>query len=242
MDRVREVCSTGSALRKAEGLRVRLPLASLTVVTDDAATLQPLAGLITDELNVKALVLTDLADADQGAFGVQQTLQVNARAAGPRLGRDVQRAIKGSKSGDWSVDADGAVVAGGIALQEGEYALTTVVADADPDDQRAVAMLPGGGFVILDCAVTPELAAEGLARDVVRAVQQARRDAGLQVSDRIVLTLGGDQAARSAVDTHAELITSETLAAELVIVDVEAETVAVGDGQQVSVRVARATA
>ena len=75
------------------------------MVTDDAASLEPLAGLITDELNVKSLVLTDLADADQGAFGVQQTLQVNARAAGPRLGRDVQKAIKGSKSGDWSVDA-----------------------------------------------------------------------------------------------------------------------------------------
>ena len=49
---------------------------------------------------------------------------------GPRLGREVQTAIKASKSGDWSVDADGAVTAGGIALQEGEYALQTVVADA----------------------------------------------------------------------------------------------------------------
>ena len=49
-------------------------------------------------------------------------------------------------------------------------------------------MLPSGGFVVLDTAVTPELAAEGLARDLVRAVQQARRDAGLDVSDRIALT------------------------------------------------------
>jgi isoleucyl-tRNA synthetase len=234
------VCSTASGLRKSEGLRVRLPLASLTVVTDDAASLEPLTGLITDELNVKSLVLTDLVHADQGAFGVQQTLQVNARAAGPRLGRDVQRAIKGSKSGDWSVDADGAVVAGGIALQEGEYALTTVVADADPGDQRAVAMLPGGGFVILDCAVTPELAAEGLARDVVRAVQQARRDAGLDVSDRIALALGGDAAVRTAVEAHADLITSETLAGTLEVGEVAAgETVAVGDAQLVTVAVAR---
>ncbi len=240
MDRVREVCSTASALRKAEGLRVRLPLASLTVVTDDAVSLEPLAGLITDELNVKSLLLTDLADADQGAFGVQQTLQVNARAAGPRLGRDVQKAIKGSKSGDWSVAGDGSVVAGGIALVEGEYALTTVVADADPSDQRAVAMLPGGGFVILDRAVTPELAAEGLARDVVRAVQQARRDAGLEVSDRIALQLGGDESVREAVETHAELIKTETLASTLATLDrSESDSVSVGDGQQVSVTVSR---
>jgi isoleucyl-tRNA synthetase len=240
MDRVREVCSTASALRKAEGLRVRLPLAGLTVVTDDAASLEPLAGLITDELNVKSLILTDVADADQGAFGVQQTLQVNARAAGPRLGRDVQRAIKGSKSGDWSVADDGSVVAGGIALVEGEYALTTVVADADPSDQRAVAMLPGGGFVILDCAVTPELAAEGLARDVVRAVQQARRDAGLEVSDRIALQLSGDESVLAAVETHAELIRAETLASSLETADLpESDSVSVGDGQKVSVAVSR---
>ncbi|HEY5847151.1 MAG TPA: DUF5915 domain-containing protein, partial [Microlunatus sp.] len=240
MDRVREVCSTASALRKAEGLRVRLPLATLTVVTEDAASLEPLAGLITDELNVKALVLTDLAAADQGSFGVQQTLQVNARAAGPRLGRDVQRAIKGSKSGDWSVSADGSVVAGGIALVDGEYALATIVADADPSDQRAVAMLPGGGFVILDCAVTAELAAEGLARDVVRAVQQARRQAGLEVSDRIALVLGGDDSVRAAVETHAELIKAETLATTLVVGDVaRGETVAVGDAQTIAVAVAR---
>ena len=109
MDRVREVCSTGSALRKAENLRVRLPLSCLTIVADDADALRPYAALISDELNVRELLLTDLAAAGQGAFGVRQVLQVNARVAGPRLGKDVQVAIKASKSGDWSVDADGTV-------------------------------------------------------------------------------------------------------------------------------------
>jgi isoleucyl-tRNA synthetase len=240
MDRVREVCSTASALRKAEGLRVRLPLASLTVVVDDADALEPLGGLITDELNVKSLELTDLASADEGAFGVRQTLQVNARAAGPRLGREVQTAIRGSKTGDWSVTPDGSVVSGGIPLLDGEYSLSTVVSEADPADQRAVAMLPGGGFVILDCAVTAELAAEGLARDVVRAVQQARRDAGLEVSDRIALVLGGDDVVRAAAVIFAELIKAETLAVSLEVGDLsESATVAVGDGQRVSLQVAR---
>ncbi len=76
---------------------------------------------------------------------------------------------------------------------------------------------------------------------MVRAVQQARRDAGLQVSDRIVLTLGGDAAVRTAIQTHSELISGETLAAELVVGDAEAETVAVGDGQRVTIGVSRAT-
>ncbi len=240
MDRVREVCSTGSGLRKAEGLRVRLPLASLTVVADDAAALQSYAELITDELNVRELVLTDLASAGPDAFGVQQVLQVNARAAGPRLGRQVQVAIKASKSGDWSVDDSGAVTAGGIELIDGEYTLQTKVADADPDDRRAVAMLAGTGFVILDIAVTPELAAEGLARDVVRAVQQARREAGLQVSDRIELVLSGDEAVRQAVQTHAELISTETLTALLdVQASVPGKPVPVGEGQSVTITVTK---
>ena len=123
MDRVREVCSTGSALRKAAGLRVRLPLASLTVVTDDAASAGPLATL--DHRRAER----EVARADRpgggrpgGVRGAADP-QVNARVAGPRLGRDVQKAIKASKSGDWSVAAEGVVTAGGIALQEGEYAL-----------------------------------------------------------------------------------------------------------------------
>ena len=104
----RRLRSTGSALRKAEGLRVRLPLRSLTVVADDADALGPFGELIRDELNVREVVLTDLAGADAGAFGVRQVLQVNAWVAGPRLGRDVQAAIRGSKSGDWSA-VDGTV-------------------------------------------------------------------------------------------------------------------------------------
>jgi isoleucyl-tRNA synthetase len=242
MDRVREVCSTGSALRKAENLRVRLPLSALTIVADDAEALRPYAALISDELNVRELVLTDVAAAGSGAFGVRQVLQVNARVAGPRLGKDVQVAIRASKSGDWSANPDGTVSSGGIILREGEYTLQTVVADTDRDDQRAVAMLPGGGFVILDTSVTSELAAEGLARDVVRAVQQARRDAGLDVSDRIHLRLSGDDSVRAAIQAHANLIKAETLATTMDLMDHSAalQSAPVGDRQQVGVALERA--
>ena len=89
----------------------------------------------------------------------------------------MQTAIKGAKSGDWSVAEDGTVTAGGLVLEEGEFTLETVAGAGDEPPRPG--MLPRGGFVVLDTAVTPELAAEGLARDLVRAVQQARRDAGL---------------------------------------------------------------
>jgi isoleucyl-tRNA synthetase len=86
------------------------------------------------------------------------------------------------------------------------------------DESAAVGVLPTGGFVVLDTAVTPELAEEGLARDLVRAVQQARREAGLHVSDRIALTIGGSEAVQSAARTHEQLIKDETLATQLDVV------------------------
>ncbi|WP_377643549.1 isoleucine--tRNA ligase [Oryzobacter terrae] len=214
MDQVRSVCSTGSSLRKAEKLRVRLPLTELTVVTPDPAGLEPFAGIIADELNVKAVRVLDVADAQGSDFGISRRLVVNARVAGPRLGRDVQVAIKGSKSGDWSVADDGTVTSGGLALVEGEYTLDTVV-DAGEAGSRATAMMPGGGFVVLDTDVSPELELEGAARDLVRAVQQARRDAGLDVSDRISLEVAGAEFVYRAVLNHRDLVTGEVLAEHL---------------------------
>ncbi len=214
MDRAREVCSVASSLRKAGGLRVRLPLNDLTVVTAGAVSLKDFGAIIADEVNVRTVTLRDISEASQADFGITQRLTVNARAAGPRLGREVQQAIKGSKSGDWRVAEDGTVTAGGLALVEGEYTLETVVDAGDQDGARATAMLPGGGFVVLDTTVTPELAQEGLARDIVRAVQQARRDAGLDVSDRISLTVTGSPAVWEATVAHQSLIVEETLAGQ----------------------------
>jgi len=210
MDLVRDVCSATSALRKAGQLRNRLPLASLTVVTADPAGLERFTGIVADEVNVKEVRLLDVAAPEASSYGVSQRLAVNARAAGPRLGREVQAAIKAAKSGDWSVGEDGTVVAGGLALEEGEYTLETVVAGAD--EGSATGMLPRGGFVVLDTTLTPELEAEGAARDLVRTVQQARKDAGLDVSDRIVLTVAGPAEIVDAARAHERLLAAETLA------------------------------
>src|SRR3954452_15294126 len=155
MDQVREVCSATSALRKAGSLRNRLPLASLTVVVEAPSALAGFESIVADEVNVKAVRLL-AADAPEAAsYGLSQKLTVNARAAGPRLGKDVQQAIKGSKSGDWWVAEDGTVTAGGLALVEGEYVLETVAGSAE--EGSVVGVLPGGGFVVLDTTVTPEL-------------------------------------------------------------------------------------
>jgi isoleucyl-tRNA synthetase len=218
MDRTREVCSATAALRKTSGLRVRLPLPGLTVVAADAEALADFTALIADEVNVREVALLDIADAAARQIGVSERLVVNPRAAGPRLGKDVQSVIRASKAGDWSADTRGVVTAGGVELLPGEYTLETVLADG----AGATAPLPGGGFILLDTAVTPELAAEGLARDVIRAVQQARRTAGLDVSDRISLAIAGSPAAREAIAAFRELVAEQTLATALDLVEAAA--------------------
>ena len=215
MDQVRTVASVSLSLRKAAGLRVRLPLNKLTVVLEGSKDLAAFASIIADELNVKNVDLVELSLDSTKDFGVVKQLTVNSRVAGPRLGKAVQQVIGAAKAGDWS-EVDGVVTVGGVELIEGEYELALVADVSDTSDQ--IAILPGGGFVILDGNVTPELEVEGAARDLIRQVQQARKDADLDVSDRIRLTIAGDETLLAATETHRELVMSETLAVELELI------------------------
>ena len=220
MDELRQITSQALALRKAERLRVRLPLAKLKVVTARKSALKPFATILAEELNVKKVKLKRLKDDSAEKYGIVQTLTVNARAAGPRLGKNVQQVIKAAKAGDWS-EQDGVVTAGGIALEVGEYELTLSTTSGE-DSRDVLGLLAGGGFVLLRTETTPELEAEGIARDAIRAVQEARKNAGLEVSDRIVLQLAAAASLASALEAHAELIKGETLASALIISAVEA--------------------
>jgi isoleucyl-tRNA synthetase len=229
MDRVREVCSTALSLRMANKLRVRLPLSHLRVAAADANRLAPFLEIIRDEVNVRHVELTD----DVAAHG-QAEIVVNARVAGPRLGKQVQEVIRAAKAGHWTTTPEGRVHVAGVDLLDGEYERRLVSRDVG-----ATAELPrASGFVVLDTTVTPELAAEGLARDVIRAVQQARRDAGLSVSDRIRLTVDGRDDVVGAAKAHESLLASETLALEIRYENADGGfTCKVGEGAEVVVRV-----
>ncbi len=219
MDEVREVVSATLGLRKAHGLRVRQPLRELAVAVREPGLLEPYVALVAAELNIKHVTLVDLADVSMADLGVANRLSVNARAAGPRLGKAVQDVIRAAKAGAWSQGPDGVVVqteAGAVALVDGEYEVTTVVAEDAPEGQVA-AVLPGDGVILLDTSLDDALFAEGYARDVVRAVQDERKAAGLQVSDRIALTLRVPADKVAAVEAHRDLVAAETLALELTV-------------------------
>ncbi|MFZ2512619.1 MAG: isoleucine--tRNA ligase [Gordonia sp. (in: high G+C Gram-positive bacteria)] len=213
MDTVQSVCSVASSVRKANKLRVRLPLATLTVAAPDAAALAPYTALIAEEMNVKNVDLSTDVDA-HGKIEVA----VNARAAGPRIGKDVQRVIKAVKAGDWELrisedTAEPVVIADGIELRGDEFTRKLVATAPESTGE-----LPdGGGLVVLDTAVTPELEAEGWAKDRIRELQDARRKLDLDITDRISVRLVVPAACVATARTHADLIAGEILATSFTV-------------------------
>ena len=206
MDQVRDVCSTTLSLRKVHSRRVRLPLGELTVASPLAKALQSFVSIITDEVNVHKVTLT--TELGQVA---KHELQLIPAALGPRLGANTQKVIVAVKKGDWSINGD-EVIAGGVALEPHEFHVKLVAAAGDTETIASAALSDGQGIVLLNIELTDALLAEGAARDIVRMVQQARREAGLAVSDRIVLTLGLPELLQSQVSQFETYIASETLA------------------------------
>ena len=209
MDSMRGVCSATNSIRKAHKLRNRLPLPKLTVAMADSQQLATFAGIIRSEVNVKELSLTDDVDSI-GTFEVV----VNAKIAGPRLGKDVQKAIKAVKAGNYERTDHGTVIADGVELQPDEFTERLVAADP-----TATAQIDGvDGLVLLDTHVTEELEAEGWAADVIRGLQDARKLMDLEVSDRITVTLGVPAEKEQWALRHADTIAGEVLATSLDII------------------------
>ena len=225
MDGVREVCSVASSLRKARKLRVRLPLPRLTVAVEKPTRLEPFIDLIADEMNVKSVELTDEI-AGYGRF----ELTVNGREAGPRLGGAVQDAIKAVKAGRGVLNDDGTLTAGEVVLLPGEF--TSRLVAADPD--HTAALPDGTGLVVLDPTVTPELEAEGWAKDRIRELQDLRRSSGLDVSDRILVTMAVPEQRAEWARAHRDLIAGEVLATALEFGE-PVDGVEIGDGVRVAI-------
>ena len=206
MDRVRDACSAALSLREQKRLRIRLPLRSLTIAGADTAQLVEFADLIRDELNVKDVAVAD----DMAAFGAFQ-LVPNTPVLGPKLGAELKKVMGAVRSGDWKVHGDGTATVGGVQLLPGEFQFRLV----PKDGVTSAALSTNDAVVVLDTQITPELEREGLARDLVRMIQQARKDAGLQVSDRIALWTTLGDAGRDALAAHRDYVCDQVLCTTL---------------------------
>ncbi|MEE9394531.1 MAG: isoleucine--tRNA ligase [Planctomycetota bacterium] len=206
MDRVRAACSAGLAIRSEKNIRVRQPLQTLTFAGAGSDRLRPFFDLIKDEVNVKDVRVSE----DLEATATFQ-LAVNARVLGPRLGAEMKTVLAAAKKGQWSRNDAGEIVVKGQILNDEEYVLR-LVPKSDLGDVAVEALPSNDALVALDLRLTPELECEGLARDVVRLIQTVRRDAGLEISDRILLNLETTDELKSAVETHRDYVSDQTLA------------------------------
>jgi isoleucyl-tRNA synthetase len=209
MDLVREVCSLGHSIRKSEGVRARLPLQRITISGPRAVTLQPYRALIADELNVKEV---ELVESIEGA--AELILNVIPAKVGPRLGAETQKLMRAARNREWQNHEDGVLVAGHV-LYPGEYDLHLT-----PLDQRSVRILGSRQEAVsLELAVTEELEREGIARDLVREIQNARKDADLVITDHIAVTIVIDEESPHATEVRRALEEFHSYIADQVLAD-----------------------
>ncbi|HVZ14857.1 MAG TPA: DUF5915 domain-containing protein, partial [Bauldia sp.] len=206
MDLAREVASAAASIRTARNLRNRLPLSRLTVAHPDHAVLNPLRSVIAEEANVKEVVFAD-KPSDFGS----EVLVINPRIVGKRLGSAMKDVLAAAKGGNWRRLDNGAIDVLSHRIEAGEYEVRFQARsglDATSFDGNA-------GVVVLDTKITPELEREGLARDFIRLVQVARKDAGFNVADRIAISVKTGPAGKAALDAYGDTIRRETLAVSL---------------------------
>jgi len=204
MDNVRDICAAVMAIRERKSLRTRLPLMTLEIAHAETAALDAYRTLIAEEVNVKEVVFAE------GGVG-ERELKVNPQI-GKRIGAKMKEVMAAQRAGEWTLLDSGNVEIAGIELPPEDFTMRVVT----PEGQDAEPFDSGSGLVVLDTRVHPELQKEGLARDFVRLVQQGRKDAGFEVTDRISITTSavtGDLA--DALEAHRATVCKETLALDL---------------------------
>ncbi|BCP55088.1 isoleucine--tRNA ligase [Kaistia sp. 32K] len=205
MDLARTVASAAASIRTVKNLRTRLPLRSLTVAHRGFEKLALLKDVIADEVNVKEVVLA----VDPSAFG-QVVLAVDPKI-GKRLGKGLKDVLNAARAGEWEDLGDGRYAVAGQTIEPGEYELRFKANEG----LDAVAFDGAAGVVVLDTHVDEALEREGVARDFIRLVQTARKEAGLNISDRIHIEVKIANGAAAAILAHEDQVRAETLAETL---------------------------
>jgi isoleucyl-tRNA synthetase len=205
MEWTRLVASLGNAARKGASIRSQQPLPAIRV--SGGSTFRELpawaGALLRDELNVKQVEFVEHLDE-----AVRQRAEGNPKILGPKYGKDYPRIRAALQSGQFKV-IDGQVHVEGFVLEPDEVTLSF-----EPAPGYA-AGADRGVLVVLDTTLTPELVTEGRARAAVRLIQDARKQAGFDVSDRIKVRYSASDGVSEAFEQHAAYIRRETLATQL---------------------------
>ena len=184
MDLVRAVCSVALSIRDQKNLRVRLPLNKLIVIGKNAAKILPFKEIIAEEVNVKSIeIKEEIGDL------VEVKLQINFKKIGAKFGSKIKEITVASKSGEWKKTSEKTIEIAGVELADDDFEIKLIAKNQDEKKFVSSSLPSNDCLVQLDVEVTKELEDEGIARDIVRAVQQNRKDADLNITDRIKLQI-----------------------------------------------------
>mgnify|MGYP004676781357 CR=1 FL=1 len=211
MDKVRAICSLALFIRDKNNLRVRLPLNKITVITHDT-DIKQFSSIILDEINVKHIEFVENIED----FANKKVV-LNFAKIGSKVGSKMPILMKAIKNLDYKINAEGQLEIDDIKLEKDEF---SIVWEAKQENIFAV---EGYDILIqLDLTLTKELECEGLARDMVRMIQQYRKDANLNINDRIELFVNTKyEFLKEAINLNKDYIREQTLAVELKLVDNE---------------------
>jgi isoleucyl-tRNA synthetase len=205
MDKVRKIVSSALSIRKKNKIRVRQPLNKLKINIDKNEWIENYIGLIKEEVNIKEIILEEKQD-DVGP----EELKINPRTLGPRVGSKVQDCIKLAKLGEWKKVGE-KIVVGDIQLLDGEYELESKVLDDD-----STQIVAGENIIVnLDLKLDEKLIREGISRDVIRMIQNFRREKGLDVSDFIDISISAEEIITDSVKENYSYICSQVLASKI---------------------------
>ncbi len=238
MDAVRLTVELGRAARAQAKAKVRQPLRRAVIVANDVerAAIEARAGLVTAELNVKELDFV----SDESEL-VSYEVKPNYRSLGPRFGKHMPQVAAAVEALDPTTVAEVMARGDGVGINvngdEHELTPDDVTLSLQPLDGYEVEA-EAGHAVALQLELDDELRREGLAREIVHAVQNARKAAGLDISDRIELSLGGDAELLTAAREHEPYVTGEVLATTVAYDAADSAPIRI-DGRDLHIQVAK---
>jgi isoleucyl-tRNA synthetase len=211
MDLVKQISNLGRGIREKEGIKVRQPLSEVLVDGKYKDTIEDLAPLIMDELNVKNVVFCE----DLSNY-MNFQLKPDFKKAGPVLGKNVKDFAKAlAQVDDPSEFISKLESEGKVAMELGgqSFDVTRDLIDVRINAKEGFAVsMDNNVFAILDTEITPDLETEGLAREVISKIQQMRKQKDFEMMDRINISIDADADVMAAVSRYEDYIKKETLA------------------------------
>ena len=211
MDTVRAICSTALFIRDKFNLRVRLPLSNLKIIADKNEFLEDFKDIIIDEVNVKNIEFLNNIEET-----TETKLQLNFQLIGQKYGAKIPEMMKAVNNSSWKVNKKNKIEVAGIELEEDEYQIKFIPKNKADN----IVIVEGYNVLIeLDIVTNSDLELEGLSRDLVRIIQQKRKEARLDISDRINLVIKTNfNLLKDAIEKNMKYIKEQTLAFSIEVV------------------------